>query len=313
MIEIKKYNHELQQQWDCFVLAAKNGHFMFCRDYMDYHSDRFHDFSLLFYSDNELIAVMPANIDGSILHSHQGLSFGGLIMSKEVKTPLIKTVFDTLLQFLKNQEITKLIYKQIPHIYYSLPSQEDTYFLFNLGATLSRVDLTSTIYYESKIPFSSRRKRGIKTALKNNIRIEKTNNYQSYHKVLSDVLEHTHGTKPTHTLAEMELLASKFPNNISLYVALDNEGNTLAGVQIFEMNHWSHAQYIASSIKGKEVGALDLLFNELIDNIYKDKKVFDFGISTEQGGTILNTGLVTQKEEFGARSCNHNFYELQLS
>ena len=43
MFEIIKYTPEYRQQWDAYVAKARNATFLFYRNYMDYHSDRFKD------------------------------------------------------------------------------------------------------------------------------------------------------------------------------------------------------------------------------------------------------------------------------
>ena len=63
MISICRYTQDKHAQWDDFVKVSKNGTFLFLRAYMDYHSDRFHDHSLMFHNEKgKLIAVLPANI-----------------------------------------------------------------------------------------------------------------------------------------------------------------------------------------------------------------------------------------------------------
>ena len=56
-----------------------------------------------------------------------------------------------------------------------------------------------------------------------------------------------------------------------------------------------------------------LLFLTLLQDTYADKPWFDFGISNEDHGRVLNEGLVMQKEGFGARSVVHDHYELRVS
>ena len=313
MIQIELFQPTRHHQaWDNFVLSAKNGHFMFCRKYMDYHSDRFVDNSLIFSIEGRIQALLPANIADNVLYSHQGLTFGGIISDSCMTSLLMIDIVDKLITYLKNSLIKKLVYKHIPYIYSILPAQEDLYALCNKGAKLYRIDLSSTINLEDRIEFSSRRKRGVKKALKANLSVIKSNNYEAFYLILVETLKIKHNTTPTHSLAEIELLASRFPDNISLYATIDQVGQLLAAVLIFEMNHWAHAQYIVSSEQGREVGALDLLFHELIHNIYIHKKFFDFGISTESQGKVLNNGLITQKEEFGGRAIVHNFFELNI-
>ena len=75
----------------------------------------------------------------------------------------------------------------------------------------------------------------------------------------------------------------------------------------------SHSQYIASSDTGHAVNALDMVFEYCIDESTSlGKRYFDFGISNENGGKVLNEGLYTFKSEFGAGGVVHEFYELDL-
>jgi hypothetical protein len=94
-------------------------------------------------------------------------------------------------------------------------------------------------------------------------------------------------------------------------VSCKNE-DILAGVVIYESKNVAHAQYIASEEKGREIGALDMIFDYLINEYYKNKKYFDFGISTEKDGLYLNEGLIFFKEGFGARGVVHDFYEVNI-
>ena len=74
----------------------------------------------------------------------------------------------------------------------------------------------------------------------------------------------------------------------------------------------AHAQYIANSELGRSLGALDLLFQELIEVYSVDHLFFDFGISTERKGNHLNLGLINQKQGFGGRGIVHDFYEILI-
>ena len=61
-MNIRRYTHHDQEAWDTLVRNARNATFLFFRQYMDYHSERFTDHSLLFYdSKGNLVAAMPAN------------------------------------------------------------------------------------------------------------------------------------------------------------------------------------------------------------------------------------------------------------
>jgi len=127
--------------------------------------------------------------------------------------------------------------------------------------------------------------------------------------VLSQVLSVKHKKNPVHTVEEMKLLHSRFPDKIKLHV-VRKDGVVVAGSVMYIMEQVAHSQYIAASDEGKKCGALDLLFNTLINDAYADKQYFDFGISTESGGSWLNEGLIFQKEGFGARSVVYDVYEM---
>ncbi|MBA8666299.1 GNAT family N-acetyltransferase [Holosporaceae bacterium 'Namur'] len=298
--------------WNSFLAKAKNSLFMFDRSFMEYHSDRFHDHSLLFFEEGRLVALLPANEKERVLFSHSGLTFGGVITDQAMKAPKMLAIFGILNDYLKTRNFKKLIYKAIPYIYHTLPAQEDLYALFYNNAKCYRYDLTTTIDLTQPINFSERRRRGIKKAQKSGIIVKESHDLESYFLILSSLLHEKYNKVPVHNLNEIELLASRFPENIKLYAAFKEE-IMIAGVLIFEYQQTVHAQYIGSSHEGKQLHALDLVFHYLITKYYTHKRYFDFGISTEEEGMYLNHGLITQKEEFGGRAVVHQFFELDIS
>lgn len=311
MIKILEYKSEFNKIWNDFIDNSKNGIFMFNRDFMDYHSDRFKDNSLMFYDGEKLIAVLPANIKENILYSHGGLTYGGFITDEKMKQHKMIECFEIFKKYMLENHIKRCIYKVIPHIYHRLPSEEDLYALFKFGAKLYRQDVSTTIYIPDKIKFSELRCRGVKKAIKAGLEVKQTDDFDTYIKLLSDVLQEQHGAKPIHTADELRMLAGKFPDTIKLFAAYQ-ENTMLAGVIIFDTKQTVHAQYIANSNEGRNIGALDLVMDYLINEYCKGKKYFDFGISTENGGKYLNEGLTVQKEGFGGRSIIYSFYELNV-
>lgn len=309
---IIKYTKDQKNNWNEFVKNSKNVHFFFQRDYMEYHSDRFEDFSLMFFDETDkLIAMLPANIKENILYSHQGLTFGGFLVDDKMKTETMLEIFELLKQFLKEKNIVKIIYKCIPYIYHIKPSEEDRYGLFRNDAKLIRRDVTSTVDLTEQVRYSKGRKWTINKAKKESIETFESDDYETFWKLLTSVLEANHEAKPVHTLEEMIKLALLFPKNIKLFLAKKDE-RVVSGALIYENQSVVHTQYLANSEEGRELGALDLLIDYLIKDIYKNKKYFDFGISNEDAGRYLNTGLIAQKEGFGARAVVHDFYELEI-
>ena len=313
MIRIQRYNAVLKQVWNDFIQTSKNGYFLFCRDYMDYHSDRYHDYSLLFYNeDNKLLAVMPANIKDDHVHSHGGLTYGGIISDTSMKAAIMIELFENLLRFLKEEKIKKLLYKAIPYIYHKFPSDEDLYAIFVNNGKLIRRDASSAIFLFNKIKVSQLRLRGIKKARKGNLIVKASNDFASFFEIVQQVLWNKYKLKPVHTHQEIELLSNKFPHNIKLFAAFNGD-KMLAGVLVFETEFVAHCQYMVNSAEGKGLGALDMVIDHLINEYSGKKRYFSFGVSTENNGTFLNEGLINQKETFGARTIVHDFYELAIN
>jgi hypothetical protein len=310
-LHLNLYSEQYKGRWDSFVSQGKNGMFLFYRDYMDYHSDRFIDHSLMIYEGKELVALLPANLEGKVLASHNGLTFGGFITNSSMTAATMLKIFDQLMDYLAAKSINKLIYKCIPYTYHPIPAEEDKYALFRKGAKLFRRDVTSTVLLSEKVRFQEIRRRSIKKATSGNLQVKKVDDFESYWDILKVNLAERHSTKPVHSLPEIEYLHSKFPDNIKLFASY--QGNAmLAGVVVYESTNVAHAQYIGSSEEGRKMGALDAVFSYLIEEYYQDKRYFDFGISTENEGRYLNEGLIFFKEGFGARAVVHDFYELDV-
>ena len=311
MIIARPYTIENAVLWNSFIDTSKNGTFMLKRGYMEYHSDRFRDCSVLFWEGDTLVAVMPASLHGNELRSHGGLTYGGVICNRRMTTPKMLEVFDAMRSFMHERGISSLLYKCIPRIYHSYLADEDLYALTKNGATLIRRDLSTAIDLTDKIGFSELRRRGVKKALKNGLEVRQTYDYDRYIELLTQVLAQHHGVRPVHNSEELRLLADRFPSIIKLFCAYKNE-NMYAGVLIFDTPQCIHAQYIVNSDDGRTIGALDLVMDYLINTYSNGKHYFDFGISTEDGGEFLNTGLVGQKEMFGGRAVVYDFYQWNI-
>ena len=311
-MEIRRYRREDKELWNSFVSKARNATFLFDRNYMDYHADRFDDNSFMFYHKGKLKAVLPANVSGDTLYSHQGLTYGGLLLDKKATVEDVLECFDSLNSWLRENGISKVVYKALPWIYQQYPSEEDLYALTcKCKAQLISRDIASTIVVDNKLKFAESRKSGIRKALSLNIEVGESNDVDGFWHVLEDNLGNRYNAKPVHTASEMKLLMSRFPNNIKLYVAKMN-GEIVGGTLIYVTSQVVHTQYISASLEGKKHGALDLLFDYIINKVYANCRYFDFGKSTEQGGAYLNEPLIFQKEGFGGRGVCYDWYQWEL-
>ena len=310
MYEIVRYTPELKAQWDSFVRKSRNGTFLFLRDYMDYHRQRFTDFSLLIFHKQSLVALLPLNkeADGSVA-SHSGLTYGGLITDKKGRAEKVMKMFECLNTWLRDAGIRRVVYRPVPWIYHEMPAEEDLYALFNVcNARLTAREISSTISQENKLAFGQSRKDCLRKAKRAGVEVMPCNDFAAFWDILSANLQQRYAVNPVHSLTEISMLASLFPHEIRLYAAyLDNE--MVAGTVVYVMPRVVHVQYISASAKGKAVGALDLLFRYLIDEVFVDKPYFDFGKSTEDRGRRLNEPLIFQKEGFGGRGVCYDTYE----
>lgn len=309
-VTIRPYTPDNAKPWNDFVATSKNGTFLFNRNYMDYHADRFTDASLMAYEGEHLVALLPANKKADVLQSHGGLTYGGWVTNADMTTPRMLELFDALKAHLSASGLSKCVYKVMPTFYHRLPAQEDLYALFRNGAKLVRMDISSTIPIANPPALAKGRKYAASVARKHNLEVRETSDYPTFFAILTEVLKARHDTTPTHTLEEMQLLASRFPENIRLFGAFTPGGEMLAGTVIYDCGPTVHTQYMGTTLEGRDQGALDLLIITLFRETFADRTFFDFGISTTEGGTVLNPGLIAQKEMFGGRGTVHQFYEI---
>jgi hypothetical protein len=299
---VEKYTKENRLAWDTFISGAKNATFLFARDFMEYHSDRFTDYSLLVYKDDLLYAVLPANIVGDKLYSHKGLTYGSLVLSKSAKLLYTFEAFKALLAFLDAKAISTLELRNIPTFYNTMPSDELSYFLFKANATLIKRDALMVIDTSTKIKFQKNRREGINKAKRNGLTIAVEHNFEGFwNEILIPNLQKKHGVAPVHSLEEIQLLAAKFPDHIK-QVNVYKDNVIVAGTTLFLTKTTIHPQYVSGNSDKNAFGSLDLAYDYIINHFDSSKRYFDFNISSEENGTALNSGLIFWKESCGART-----------
>ena len=330
---IVPYSVNHKEAWDAFVRQSKNGTFLLQRNFMDYHADRFTDCSLLVYdggivdSDGHeqccglegLKAVFPANwVEAErCVYSHQGLTYGGLIYSTTVTQTEVMTCMQLIARYCIDMlGAERMVYKPIPYIYSTCPSQEDLYAIFRLGARLVGRSVSSVVALASPLKMRTLRVRQAKKALEHNLYIDRlmegdVAGLHEYWQLLTDTLQRRHGARPVHTESEIKLLMDRFPKEIKVFL-VKREQIVVAGCLVFVCGRVAHTQYIAAGDEGREKGALDMLFRHLIQDRFRSLDFLDFGTSMEPGSSILNEGLLFQKEGFGGRAVCYDSYELVL-
>lgn len=312
MYRVELYESSQKGAWDSFLDRAKNSVFLFKRDYMEYHADRFDDYSLMVYRKDKLFALLPANRKDDTVYSHQGLTFGGLILDSKAIVADVIEVFENINNFLRENGVKEVVYKTLPYIYSSLPAQEDLYALFRTAdPKFVARNIASVIYQDNKIKFIESRKSGIRKAKNNNIEVVRSDDFAAFWDILNENLLNKYGAKPVHTLDEILLLKSRFPENIQLYLGM-KDGKAVGGTVLYIFDRVVHTQYISASLEGKELGALDFMFDQIINTDYTNYPIFDFGTSNEDNGHVLNESLIFQKQGFGGRGVVYDIYQYSL-
>lgn len=310
-IIVKKYTHSQTDEWNSFVATCRNGTFLHMRQYMEYHADRFEDHSLMFFRDSALIAIMPAHIKGDLFCSHNGLTYGGILFPDNTTTETTLQIFNALQEYLIKETAAKsIIYKPVPPIYHRYPCEEDIYALFRNDAKLIECKVSSAIKIKDALPFKGRRK--LTAAMTSRLSISEEGDYAPFWGILDNRLKSKYGIAPVHSLEEIERLHSVFPTNIKLYTVRDENANILGGTVLYITKNCVHMQYSATTEEGRRISALDYLYEYLIGKLFKEKEYFDFGVSVEEGGKILNSGLIAYKERLGGRAVTYNTYLIDL-
>lgn len=311
-LHIRRYDPATDRPlWDDFVDRSKNGTFLFRRDYMDYHSDRFDDWSLVAYDDRgRITALLPANRTGDTLHSHQGLTYGGWITPpRGFDMQSMMQLWEKSLDYVRSQSVRQLVYKPVPHIYHRYPAEEDLYALFHSGARLVRRQVSTAIDLSMPMLYNKNTRRKLKDEKRATIQI--SYRLDDFWRVLGQLLREKHDTAAAHTLTEITLLRSRFPDNIVLVTAEEN-GDVIAGAVLYLTDTVVHLQYAASDARGRALNAFPALYTYVMQNICQGRRYLDFGTSDGRQPGTLNHGLLQHKYGLGGRAVVYDTYSLDL-
>ena len=310
---VKKYHKNDYKLWNEFISQAKNATFLFHRDFMEYHQDRFEDFSLLVFEGEKLKAVLPANKVGNAVHSHKGLTYGGLVYFHKLEAEKAELILDEIVLFLKENSIENFHYKPIPGFYFAEGNQEIDFFLFQKGALLERKEMNLCINLTLPLQISKSKMKHFRRIENLDLDIIEEQDFEPFWTtILEPRLLEKFNAQPVHTLQEISLLKQKFPQNIKQYSVYQND-EIIAGITIFETKNGVKSQYGATSDKGEQVRALDFLFINLLHRYKrKGKLFFDMGIVNDENEKGYSSGLLKQKEELGCKVYNQDFYKITL-
>ena len=309
MFDIVRYTADKAGEWNDFVAQSKNGTFLFDRHYMDYHADRFEDYSLMVLRRGKLFALLPANREHDVLFSHRGLTYGGLVVGDKAVADDVCQAMAAVNDHLHGVGIARVVYKTIPYIYLRIPSDEPLYALTEVcRARLLSRDIASVVRLDRQLKISELRRRGVRKATAHGVVWRWSDDLPAFWHLLSENLREKYDSRPVHALDEILLLHERFPDNIRLCAAYIGD-EMVAGTLLYVTPFVVKTQYISASPHGKAVCALDLLFSNLIADLSGQYSYLDMGTSALDHSTELRLPLIFQKEGFGARAVCYDTYE----
>jgi hypothetical protein len=309
-IQVQQYLLENAAEWNAFVKQSVNGSFLLDRNFMDYHQERFEDHSLMMYLDGQLMCCIPAHVKDGVFYSHRGLSYAGLMVSAAAVTNIDKIV-DALLEYVKGLAFAKAEL-QLPPISYQFLNKEIAAVLEHKGFTPNRKLHNQSVALDQEIQVSPKKSTGYRNGKFEGLRMETTNDFRSFwEEVLTPQLAERYHSKPIHSLAEIELLASRFQKNIIQYNVY-REDALLAGITFFIKGNIVKSQYTASSPEGLKTDAVAYIYMEAMKE-FKEKgcSLMDYGTVNEKDGSV-NKGLQRFKKEMGCQEEEWRRWEFEL-
>ena len=311
-IVAKRYETSDSQDWDQFVKKSKIDTILFRRSFMDYHKDRFKDYSLICVDEqsSKIVGLFPANVvNDKHIVSHQGLTFGGLIC-EDLKTAKLFSIISEIVRYYKDEGLKSIKVTVPPNFVNPKQNAMCKYALYQHQFQLSYRDLTSVIDLRSPVTLNSNKKRNIKKAKSNNISIDNNVPISEAYEIIFASLNERYSTVPTHSFGEISKLLAANAESISIFGARTNDESLCAVCIVFESESSVHTQYLAASKEGLSIGALDLLTFNLATNIFSHHSYMSLGTSSEEGK--INAGLMLSKEGLGATCHEIDTYLLQL-
>ena len=317
MYEIQPYTREQESRWDRFVMEdSMNGTFLQTRKFLNYHPEgRFTDASFFVEKSGIVVAVVPGcSVDGSFV-SHLGSTFGGPVISKDFYSgnkilEIVKDIDDYIVRNFKSVKLkpTSPIFATVPtdlldyaleHSGYSRHTELSCYTPIAKG-----VDPLENCKRECRHNFRQSEKLNLTYGEIPDCEMEKFYDFLVKSKA-------RYNTKPVHSLAELQNLKQRFPEEI-LFRGVWQDGIYLSGMMIFYFKQAKtfHFQYLAPDDSKRETSATTALFvNAMREAAQAGCEKFSWGISTEDGGAYLNENLYRFKESFGALPCVNARYE----
>lgn len=320
-LNVRRFNESDTPVWEIFVLSANNGTIFHERKFLSYHPrERFIDHSLILEKNGKIQALFPAveivDKQRRSLVSHQGSSYGGLVVERDLSIQDSYNYVEAVLDHAKKESFDRIQLTLPPAIYQNRVSNYLDFTLIKHGFTYKKRDVSSILSIESSPDknlqrFRSTHRTAVRKAIKQGVKIKESEEWSAFYALLKENLKIRHNVQPTHTLEELQKLKKLYPDRIRLFGAYWKE-ELIAGVVNFSVNQdVVLAFYISHREAFQHLRAVNLLFYEIIKWCHENTfKYLDFGIFTVN--MEPNFGLGRFKENFGASGVFRDTFELDF-
>lgn len=322
-LTLTPYTEQWKDTWDAFVSASRNGTVFHTRRFLSYHpEDRFRDASVLFLDGESIVGLLPAAVKEDsgqkILSSHPGASYGGLVAPMDASVQETGAMLVALKDFAQKEQYSGLAMLRLaPASLQRSPSEDQHYWLYQMGFSMTRCEMDGAIDLRGRseetalASLTGKCRNMVRQAERAKIDVRLSEDFASFWRILESVLTGKHGTKPTHTLAEIQKLHELLPQGFRLLAAYKGK-KMVGGIVLVTIHERAlYTLYMAQEYSVQKDHPMHLLLFEAIRLAMKEKRsVLHLGVSTEDGGKNINEGLFFFKESFGCRPVRRETWEM---
>ncbi|MBP9774091.1 MAG: GNAT family N-acetyltransferase [Candidatus Peribacteraceae bacterium] len=324
-MQVVRFQSSHEQQWETFVAASRNGTVFHTRRFLAYHpADRFEDHSLLFFDGPHLRAVLPAaertDGDRTLLASHPGASYGGLVLHPDATVADTGIIIDVLIEYARAEKFASLsMLRLTPASVRTQFSDDAEYWLYQRGGIVTRFEMDGSIdlrgWSDNAMleQFSGKCRNAVRQAQRSGLTVHISEDITAFWTILETTLAARHSAHPTHTREEIERLAKLLGGDLRLFAAFD--GDTMVGGILTITLHSKavYTLYIAQNYEYQKHHPVHLILAEIIrTGIVEKRDTLHLGVSTEDGGKKVNEGLFFFKESFGMKPVRRESWEIVL-
>lgn len=329
-ISIKPYTEDMRDKWDDFVMErSANGTFLQARRFLSYHPEgRFIDDSRMIYRNSELVAVCPAARcgadDAPVFRSHPGSTFGGLVVApSQQRAPKMVELVSVLTEQLARDGYKTAELKPTSDIFCREPDCAMEYALFKQGYT-EEDEIACCLplqkdYQSIRDAYSYNKRYDLKRAEAHSLSdmpIDTEDGIREFYALLCKNLL-KFDAKPVHTAEELiDFHNARLKDEISFLGVRDEGARLVAGACLFYFRQTNvlHTQYLATDTDIRAYVPSTYLYDAVIREAIRRKcAALSLGTSTHEHGHVLNTGLIQNKEGYGASHSLNRIFTISLA